>query len=59
MTRTSDELLERVFDALEELEAQDVDVISIQGLRHLVGSREAFHARELARDMRRSRHAAA
>lgn len=34
-------LLERVFDLLDRLEADDSDVISIQGLRHLVGQRPA------------------
>jgi hypothetical protein len=48
--KTSDELLERVFDLLESYEKEDFDVITIQALRHVVGSRAAFHARELVRD---------
>jgi hypothetical protein len=49
--RTAEELLESVFDLLEEVEKEDVDVISVQGLRHRVGTRSAFRARELVRDL--------
>lgn len=38
-------LLEQVYDVIEQAEAEDLDVISIQGLRHLVGSRESADVR--------------